>query len=157
MCTRTNYCGVPSPCLNFISNLYTMASLCCYFIHNQGLPCGARPFDLCSQHIKIAQRPMGEGNMFQLLYICPFSSLCLPGLAQSHLCQINKSVTLNQTNTQCHWLYVLEWGCSVGPCMLVDFHIKFSFLLSQTDIKNQLLYCTKSYIHHLLTCLAFFL
>ena len=33
---------------------------------------------------------------------------------------INKSLTLNCHSTQCHWPHTLEeWGCFVGPCMLI--------------------------------------
>ena len=47
---------------------------------------------------------------------------------------------------------LLCWAMHVDPSVY-----KSCFLLSQTDTKNRLLYCTKSYIHRLLTYLAFLL
>ena len=64
-------------------------------------------------------------------------------------------LTLNCHSTQFHWPCTLEWGCSVEPCMLIDCRIKFFSPIPNWYFKNHLLYCTKSYIHHLLTYLAF--
>ena len=48
----------------------------------------------------------------------------------------NKLITLNHHSTQYHWQHTLEWGCSVGSCMLINFHIKFIFLLCQIDAER---------------------
>ena len=75
-----------------------------------------------------------------------------------HSKSINKPFTLNCHSTQCHWPSTLEWGCSVGACMLIHWSIKFLFFYPKLiQKKNCLLYFTKSYIHCLLTYLAFLL
>ena len=66
-------------------------------------------------------------------------------------------LTPNRHSTQCHWPYTLEWGCSVGPCMLIHYHIKFLFSYPKLILKFHLLYCTMCYIHCLLTYLALIL
>ena len=65
---------------------------------------------------------------------------------------INKLLILNPHSTQCHWPCTLEWGCSVGPCMLI--HLS---LVSDSFCGFQVLYLRQfqrtlyidMYVHHL--------
>ena len=68
---------------------------------------------------------------------------------------MNKSLTLNDRHsTQCHWPCTSRWGQSDWPCKQVLHHTKSLFSYPILTTRNNLLYYTKKYIHHLPTYLV---
>ena len=84
-----------------------------------------------------------------------FSQVFIKGRMRQSILQlhqkINKSLTLNQHGTQCHWPHTLQWGCSVGLCILIHCCTKSFPSYPKMILKICVLCCTKSWVNHLLT------
>ena len=78
-------------------------------------------------------RPFWKDSFLELVI-----SVMKRGTASHQRCcyLLNKLLTLDHHSTQCHWPHTLEWGCFVGPCMLICRRTKSVFSYPKLMLKN---------------------